>query len=905
MSSEAIAQLTGFTGCSEAVARELLSKYDGSIERAANSFFEDQEVYIGEEFQCQRCCGDLLLNLVLTLHAASSYQRYTNQSTSNEVAPWPGSFPDPHVEWSKPIEPPSGSATPVVPAMHQQPESVFRPWNEPPAYDAAAGIGGASGNVTKSIDLTGDMVDPDEDLQKAMAASLQDSRETHYPPQQPASSQAMIGPLPDSQATGREASATGRTRKRRSPSGQVSEEGPSVGPPKADAWAPTDAPPQQRYGLRDRGKIVKPNLGVAAMASLQLSPTARSSTARGRGRGGRHQGSRAYGRRRPARTKSAWLEEDGLEPTLSEDEQLRQALEASVQSHNGAGLDASGIGTPLLPSHLELGEHSQRKEGAPVALAPPFATIDIVAAMLQAMYAATPARHALLSFIPGDERASDLVNFWKGVSPSSEAGTPLFSSVDARIRPSVDMCRRIQTLFTFMNESERSACVITDVSALTPNRIIMMGANRVPPGQIAATYYEFVASAFEEALQVSATLATSSAEQLPPGADVEQFKLQMTRERASIFNSYGAVAYASPPSPSAGQFADGVPHPSSIPVARNQLGLLHDSINADVFSCLRAALASDGEGALITEGAEVLCMTVEHQNSAEPLPPFVVEETLYLDPFLWNRRQGIRLDSELYEAELLSTNAAIHELEVRKKKLDASGGQDVAALLRATIDYFQRLAVVGQDSMRKQMQDEAAPRLKQILSRLEQERQGTDALIASLKAQVDSKRLQLRRSAQDEAAKPEWRTIAYELQSVLVHESHRIIAYVKQHDARWWRVCEGLASEVKVDEVTGDKVRGPDSAGVFWVCYQRRRQGPAPDEPGPEATKSAVYEDNLTLQSELLSLARSDAATPVAEGAGSDAASAAGLDTAIEAAATATSAASGAASGGAAGITAA
>ncbi|SPO36897.1 uncharacterized protein PSFLO_02368 [Pseudozyma flocculosa] len=682
MSSESVGQLTAITGCSEAAAKELLSRYDGNLERALNSFYEAQD-----------------------------------QSVT----------------------------------FHQ-------PWNEPPAYDAQAG--GNSKDNTLPIDLTGDGID-DEDIRKAMEASLQDSQPgQHYAPQPAASSQAMIGPMPESQQT------------------------------------------------------------------------------------------------------------------LSEDEQLRQALEASVQSHNGGafGTEASGSRTPLLPPHLELGEQSQRKDGAPVALVSPFATIDVIAAVLQAMFASTPARHAFLNFFPHDERVTDLANYWKGVSPRPDTKTPLFDEVDDRQKAQVDLCRRIQTLFAFMNQSERAVCVVTDVSSLTSNGVHMMGANKVPPSTIATTYYEFVLSSFEEAVKAATAVLpppsqTDETPPPPPTLDEIQQRVKEAQTKISILHSYGAKAYASPPSPVDGQDADDVPPPDGIPVARAHIRVEHDSVNHDISSCLRAALAADGEGALITEPAAVLSMAIDHRAGEEPLPPFAVEETLFLDPFLWDRRKGLRLESELYAPEIQSTLATIQKLEARKQKLDGSGDKEPAALLKGAIDYFERLTDDGNDAMRRQGQGEAATRLRQVLAKVEQERRDTDALIARLRALVNAKRLELSRHAQEEAAKPEWRKVAYELCAVLVHESHRIVAYVRQRDGKWWRTCDGVATEVTAAEATSDKMRDANSAGVFWVSYQRRQYGQLPDEPCPEAIQSAVEEDNLTLQSELLSLARSGAATPVASSA--------------------------------------
>ena len=78
----------------------------------------------------------------------------------------------------------------------------------------------------------------------------------------------------------------------------------------------------------------------------------------------------------------------------------------------------------------------------------------------------------------------------------------------------------------------------------------------------------------------------------------------------------------------------------------------------------------------------------------------------------------------------------------------------------------------------------------------------------------------------------------YRLQAVLVHEARRIYAYTRQADGRWWRICDGAATEVTLDEVQGDKIQDRDSSGVFWICYAKvDADAASQDEPCPETTK--------------------------------------------------------------------
>lgn len=195
----------------------------------------------------------------------------------------------------------------------------------------------------------------------------------------------------------------------------------------------------------------------------------------------------------------------------------------------GLRQEASGSRTPVIPHHLEVGEHSKRKPGAPVALVAPFASIEIAAAMLQAFASLTQVRHAFLAFQPADERAADLVNYWKGVSPPEADGGSL-SGMDPSRKISIDICRRVQTLFAFMNETERGACIVRDVTSLTPANIVALGAENANPVRLASLYYEFLTEAFLQASHLHATLAIPATEDI--GIDLEEARRNFINERS-------------------------------------------------------------------------------------------------------------------------------------------------------------------------------------------------------------------------------------------------------------------------------------------------------------------------------------------------------------------------------------
>ena len=202
-----------------------------------------------------------------------------------------------------------------------------------------------------------------------------------------------------------------------------------------------------------------------------------------------------------------------------------------------------------------------------------------------------------------------------------------------------------------------------------------------------------------------------------------------------------------------------MPAPQSIPVAKTYLGLVHDSVNRDVYSCLRSALAADGEAALMTDAAQVLCLSVVHRTD-ESLERFSVDETLYVDPFMWDKRGGVRLDSEMQTGAVAGLNESLRELEARKRKLNGDGGKDTKTLLQASIKYFEELAISPDDEVRAAVQKEAGPQLRNVVAELEAELESTDEAIASITTRVRGMRAEARERAKEEALKPEWRTVS-------------------------------------------------------------------------------------------------------------------------------------------------
>ncbi|CDU25062.1 uncharacterized protein SPSC_04896 [Sporisorium scitamineum] len=556
---------------------------------------------------------------------------------------------------------------------------------------------------------------------------------------------------------------------------------------------------------------------------------------------------------------------------MSEDEQLRQALEASVQSHHDLlQLTGSGARTPALPQHLDTDLQTRQVQGAPVAMMAPFASLEIVAALLQALFAAPPVRTAYLASRPVDTRGSDLSNYWTGAAPTDPGSN---SAAQPTLDTHIDLARRIQTLFAFATLSQRPLCVIKDVTSLTPTEVVARGADRSPADKVAALFYEFVVDSFtKHVAAVSDTILKT------PGAEpVETDALWMND---ALFLSSGAAALTSPASPriNGTQVNPQVPAaaPPKVERQRSFIQLRHDSINSDTYSCLRAALASDGDGVLLTRTGSVISMGVDHAipTAEGGPPPFTINERIYLDSLMWDRRQGVRLDAELRDDEMRRLDTMRQDLEARKRKLAGDTGRPSSEVLLGAKRYFEQVATPADeaDTIRAASLAEAGPQISKILEAVQADLVATDQLIAKIRAQIDAKRALVAERAKREASNPEWTQLAYDLCAVLYQEAGSCVSLVKQQSSgTWWKISVGRAVQVEREDVVMGRAQDP-FLGVFWLVYARAEQDVAGLDAQErekaveglisEAVKAAIADDNLTYESELLSLIRSDASTP-------------------------------------------
>jgi hypothetical protein len=90
-----------------------------------------------------------------------------------------------------------------------------------------------------------------------------------------------------------------------------------------------------------------------------------------------------------------------------------------------------------------------------------------------------------------------------------------------------------------------------------------------------------------------------------------------------------------------------------------------------------------------------------------------------------------------------------------------------------------------------------------------------------------------------------------------------VISLVKQRDSSWWKLWNGTIERVAIKQVLNAD-RDGSLHSVFWVVYSKcsETHDEAPDERIPEQLSAAIGDDNLTMESEQLSLMRPDEAAP-------------------------------------------
>lgn len=148
---------------------------------------------------------------------------------------------------------------------------------------------------------------------------------------------------------------------------------------------------------------------------------------------------------------ASMVQQDAAPSASNEDEELMRALAESVQDAPHARPDLT----------------RRRQKLEPVVFVPSIPTYKAVAWALQALYAATPLRHALYMYPKPDTRTASLAQYWNGVSPSGP-----FTAESQHTQ----LIQRIQTLFYFATHTVRAVVVTGDTDAILPRDIMLQAS---------------------------------------------------------------------------------------------------------------------------------------------------------------------------------------------------------------------------------------------------------------------------------------------------------------------------------------------------------------------------------------------------------------------------------------------
>ncbi|PWN87004.1 hypothetical protein FA10DRAFT_269617 [Acaromyces ingoldii] len=525
-----------------------------------------------------------------------------------------------------------------------------------------------------------------------------------------------------------------------------------------------------------------------------------------------------------------------LRTANDEDEALTRAIAASMEQSTSAlghdGQAAGGIDIESLePSRI-------RKRDELAAVTPPTRVLRHFALMLQALFASSHFCQALLALdaqevrlLEPDAQPEPMADFWRGASPNDRravthdmwASLGLGEASDD-VRQSYEVVMRLTTLLRFLLWSNRPLCVADDMLSYVQGAgfaYVMNSENR-PADQIASCYI----SNLVEQIKGLAGWNKDADAKAPTDEHL----------RGCLFST---TAIAVQPR--------GTESPKSKRTASNFydnaiLHMVHDRVSTTVTKGLYATLSE--EKALFDRVADTLVFHVDHADQlsavgdADAYIPFTVEERIYMDPFMYEKRNGARLgvDSD----EVKARTKRIEALKKYHKKLSWHDGRDSRGALRESIRYFEELAIVDRlpsdavgsggngdgdagddDELRRQQVKEAGPMLRRIEAALHAELKQTDEAIRAEETAIETERARTTQQFEEQCARVENRTMAYRLCGMLVQHAGTTEAWgYFLHAGRWWTVCDGRATRLPLD---GDEREGQGEDGGAAIVEAHRR----------------------------------------------------------------------------------
>lgn len=426
------------------------------------------------------------------------------------------------------------------------------------------------------------------------------------------------------------------------------------------------------------------------------------------------------------------------------------------------------------PARPDLARRRHKHE--PVVFVPSISTYKAVAWALQALYAAAPLRMALCR-CPQPDLRTNLAQYWNGASPSGPIPT---------VSRNIQLLQRIQTLFCFATHTVRAVVVTGDTDAILPNDIMLQASWQHDMHALIKAFVDLLAHAWNTSTCL---------------------------EENHLFQLFALPTDTS--SPTEAQ-------------SMSTIVLDHTATETSVPACLSHKLAEHERPYLISQAPLVLCLPVRHTTTE----PFRIDLTVYLDPFLWDKRT-----EDEAAVQCASLVSQYHTLDAEKSqwavRLESLTDHDALSSVQQSEAYLKHIA-----------QSPLSEWMTRIREALEQRVSDASSYISALDEQLTSLRTIMTQLQEKRSNDPAWQTVPYDLCAAVFQSNESEWAYV-QHDSQWWRLEDTHVQAVD------PHMMAMDSGAVFLVYTQRAYNA---QEPAPElltALRDAVARDNEEAQKTL------------------------------------------------------
>ena len=333
--------------------------------------------------------------------------------------------------------------------------------------------------------------------------------------------------------------------------------------------------------------------------------------------------------------------------------------------------------------------------------------------------------------------------------------------------------QRVQTLITFAHATQRAAVVTGDIDAIVPSEIVLQASRNEALHVQLESYAEAVVQAWKEARAWVAERITQATRSATDAA-----RAQFINSKSTVFQSYAAKAYDTP--------VPDLACPEGQPTT--SITLTHTALERSVPACLWCKLAASEtmDSLLITRPADVLLLNIQQQGAEDM---FHIDPVLCLDPFLWSKRQGHRIDGTDECRQLQNLVSELNALEAQRKRLTEPTGFLIRPLLEQVLGYY-----ATQDKAKHIWMQQIQDYVQQQVASLQMQQEALQTNIQDLRRHIAA---QVERAAQDTSLQ----TVPYDLCAAIATSSTSECVYVRSEET-WWCIENGTVAPVRRMKLT-------------------------------------------------------------------------------------------------------